>query len=184
MPFFRIALVGLIYIAAFQSTAQAHKVLKKVPDYALKEWNDLKGPAAASVFRFAQGRIVDCETFKRDTRCALAAIAAKVFLYHSDDSEKPAYALAFIMYAPTTGNMVLSEARVFARQPDGTYKASAEIANLIGGPESAVPEGNGFKVVMLTAKPEDAHCCPTGRATWRVDPQTPKATFISGYKPR
>lgn len=170
-------------IAMFSSaTAASEKARGRLPAWALEAWNKADGPAAASVFRYAETVVIPCRRRDIEKKCSLAGLAEFVKIFHSRPYEAPSYALAAIYYNPDTGNALVLDASIFRKASSGAYVRLRGVDGLIGPVDSATLNDDVFSVTTSTLMPDDPHCCPSGRTVWRVPIKDGKATYESGYK--
>jgi hypothetical protein len=163
------------------ASAQTQRALE--PE-ARSMWNKLEGPAAADVFRHAQGKRLQCHGFEGERPCTLAQVTDRVDLHHAPSGAGQPLALAVISYNPDTGNSMLFDLPLMRREPDGRYRRIADVEGLVGFPEKVSFEGGAITIVTMTLRGNDARCCPSGRTTWRIDAATGRAVYASGYRSR
>jgi hypothetical protein len=168
-------IVAFTFLLAIPASAYADK-------YAIEQWNNLKGPYAASIYNYAKHKSVECERPMGTMRkCSLAEIVGSVSAF---DTASSPYVFSSIYYLPTSGNMVLGDHSIFYSEDGVHYRHMRSVACLLGSIVSAEYKAadRQFIVVTQTMKPDDSHCCPSGVTKWRVPLDTGKATYISGNR--
>lgn len=170
--------LSFAFILAFGSAGAG-----AMPRDAVEAWNAVKGPAAASIFNLAKRKHVGCYTLEEGQKtCVLANIAYLVEDLYSDDGPWPEYAIAVIHATVDTGNVDYFITYVFRRNGRSAYDFVSAEHGSVGNPVSVKLENGVLVMTTKTLRKNDAHCCPTGRTIWRVDPATGKARYLAGNR--
>lgn len=162
--------------------AHAGKPTQSLPSWALKTWNETKGPAAAGVFNYAKRALISCYEGEREMKCSLASRVDAVSIYYSAPDNAPDYAFVVIYFEPDNGNALWYDAGIFRRTPDGRYIHLRRVTGLIGAIDNAKLDQTDFIVTTATLMPDDSRCCPSGRTIWRVSIGSGQAKYLSGYR--
>ena len=81
------------------------------------------------------------------------------------------YALTVVDFS-TGGNSVNTVVGVFRKEADGKYvflKEGKPPKGLYGGITNVSFKSDAAIVDSAVPKPGDAHCCPTGKRTWKIE---------------
>ena len=144
-------------------------------------WKALKGPAAASVFRYATNKMIDCSVGK-SPKCSLASVTGQMSLFYILAAGTPKYAFAAIYFEPTRGNLVSLDASIFERTNEHDFAFKRNVTGLLGSIDHVTLDGKALLVTTKTLTDHDARCCPTGHTKWRVNIETGLAHYVSGNR--
>ena len=170
----------LFMVAAISTGMLAPPPLAALPahaqEYRREVWTSMRGPAASAVLNYAKDKSVECEQRGRPARCSLASLATRVSLFHFAGT--PPTALAAIIYTPTSGSAFQQDVRIFEGDGQVHYAANRIVTGVLGAITGASFADDNLTVETATLRRNDAHCCPTGHAIWRVDRVTGNASFV------
>lgn len=152
---------------AYASNAQAALVRGPGPGYYHQD--DLTGPARSEVKAYLEQTNVDCE-FEKAGQCNLNALTDSLnILYIDEAGSRGAYALAFIHYAPDTGNTGDLQLGLWRRAYNGGYRFIANGEGLSLDSARVVGlEGETIVLSGFALGPKDANCCLTDPSIYRV----------------
>ncbi len=176
------AMVAILFAGCFAGLGASAREAK-IPKYAIEIWNGLQGPASASIFRYAQARTIQCFLpGGAEAQCSLASRVESVRAFYSEGASLAGDdVLAVIVYAPVTGNAVVSDTLLFHRNGQD-YRLVKAVSGLVGDPVAARFSEGGIVVSTRTMRPEDARCCASGRTDWTLDPARGRASWRAGYR--
>jgi hypothetical protein len=140
----------LVAVASLVVTASVARADDTVP-----------GPARASAERwFVERGPKPCYAPKEDLwgKCHLTSATAWKATYDGDD------AVVAVTWLPDpTGNAEATAAAYFRKTASGAYEFVRELDGLRGAIDRIAVHGGAANILVVTMKPGDARCCPTGR---------------------
>jgi hypothetical protein len=174
-------LAALLFVGLQLGAGAAQARYLTMSKFEIGVWNDLKGPAAAAIFHYAQSRILDCYLLSgEEAKCPLTNLVNRVDAFYSDGTRNGDDVLAIIDFNPDSGSILVYDAVLFHRGPNG-YQFAHDVEGLLGDPFAARFVDGKVIVSSHTLLPDDAYCCATGRTEWTVDMRTGAAVYRAGY---
>lgn len=168
MPIRTLVAVILLSLATANAAAQDYKA-------------GLTGAAAGAVQRYIESARVACERPAKGERdCLLKSFPLSTKILYGRMPGDTDHAVAFMTYEGDSGGNAVSEmAVVFRADAAGTYVPIGRADNVVGAdPREPRFERGAMTYTGTIVGPNDARCCPTGKARFKLLIAADGVTFV------